>query len=125
MSTKKYYTESYEKYYQEFSGTNVNESATNFNSEVEYLSREFQNVQNVITNWSGEGAQAMSSAALQSVLDKFNTAKKNIDTALLPATEAVEELKKDLETLKLQEETLRELQEQLKIERVKVSLKKF
>ena len=72
MNGKRYLTGEYLKYYEEFSGSDVNGSATNFKSEVETLTQEFSNIKNVIVNWSGEGALALSNTAMTSIFNKFD-----------------------------------------------------
>jgi len=119
MSGKRYLTGEYLKYYEEFSSSDVNGAATNFKSDVETLSQELANVKNVIVNWSGEGALALSNNALTSIFNKFDVIQQNIDTALLPATEAVESLKLELELMKEKEELLIQKEEELEAENAK------
>ncbi len=119
MGEKRYLTGEYLKYYEEFSSSNVNSSATNFKSEVEILTQEFANIKNVIVNWSGEGALALSNQALTSIFNKFDAIQQNVDSALIPATEAMENLKIELELMKEKEELLIQKEEELAIENAK------
>lgn len=119
MGEKRYLTGEYLKYYEEFSSSNVNSSATNFKSEVEILTQEFANIKNVIVNWSGEGALALSNQALTSIFNKFDAIQQNVDSALIPATEAMENLKIELKLMKEKEELLIQKEEELAIENAK------
>lgn len=119
MNGYRYLTGKYYEYYLEFSSDDVNDSATNFKSEVELLSEEFENVKNIIVNWSGEGAIAMSDSAINNILTKFEVTKKNIDTTLLPATEAVAKLVEELKLMKEKEDLLIQKEQELETEKAK------
>ena len=126
MDGYRYFTGEYYRYYNEFyNETDIDSEATNFFSDVELLSKEFENIKNVIVNWSGEGAIAMSNSAINSIITKFDTTMENINNALVPASENVKLLLEQLELMKDKETLLIELETKLENEREKNISKKI
>ena len=84
MEGYRYFTGDYYKYYTEFCNeTEIDSDANTFFSDVELLSKEFENIKSVITNWSGEGAIAMSNNTINSIITKFDTTMENINNSLI------------------------------------------
>lgn len=120
MDGYRYFTGDYYKYYTEFyNETEIDSDASTFFSDVELLSKEFENIKSVITNWSGEGAIAMSNSSINSIISKFDTTMENINNSLIPATEAIKLLLEQLEFMKDKETSLIEVEAKLEEEKSK------
>jgi len=108
----KYFEGKYVDWYNSLRGTNSTINAEKLRADVTQLRTEFETVKNQMEEWYGSAADS-AKEAIACILGKFIVTMGNIENALIPASMAIDELLKALETLQLKDKELKILLEQL------------
>lgn len=87
------------------SGVNYDTLAKQLQQDVDYLQKDYSKVKDQINVWKGSASDT-AKEALNSILDKFGCTMDNINNAVGPACEKIEEFKEQLEKLKTGKEEL-------------------
>ena len=114
MAARQYLVGKYEEYYNALQGEGTAAAVANeYVNEVNTLTNQFESVRDLMNSWSGEAKDSMSTDSLNSVIEKFETAKGNLEEALVPGCEAIDALKGTLEEMKTTEDLWLEKQDAL------------
>ena len=113
VTRDKYFVGKYVEWYNSLVGTNSTERANQLKAEVETLRAEFELVKNQMEDWFGSAADSAKDA-IGCILGKFIVTMGNIENALLPACQALDELLLKLEEMKKEDELLQKLLLELK-----------
>ena len=114
MATREYVVGKYEEYYNSLKGElSASSKASEFISEVSRLVTEFNNVSELMNYWKGEAKSAMCTDGINSVMEKFESTQANLEEALAPCCEAIDELSQALTEMKTTEDTWLQKKDQL------------
>ena len=104
----KYFVGKYVTWHTELAGTDSKAKATQLRTEVENLKTDFETVKNQMEEWYGSAADSAKSA-IGCILGKFIVTMGNIENALEPACEAMDQLYLWLDKMKTEDELLQKL----------------
>lgn len=93
-----YFTDDYAQYYKNLHGEN-SKGAKDLRDTVEQVNNQFNLFSSQINDWSGEAKDSYQEL-YEMVCNQLKDIKKNIETALEPACEALDDLKDKLQDFK-------------------------